>query len=142
MIINNVKWFVFIAQFFITCIVWDVCMHSYCIKYALLQYGFSLTHTFLNKDRIVGSVIIQEYMGQRKSVFWRIVCSGCAYTCFKLGMHSTYQWSKYKTENTILLGRLVQKNCKVKQIIYDMTKFISSFRVPFPLPRITAYNIY
>ena len=42
---------------------------------------------------------------------------------------------------SILFGRHVQKNCKVKQIIYDMINFISSFREPFPLSRKTAYNI-
>lgn len=34
------------------------------------EHGISLNHFFSDKDRIEGSVLVLENMGQRKSVFW------------------------------------------------------------------------
>ena len=39
------------------------------------EYGFSMTRILPYKDRIVGSVLIQENTGQRKPVFWHILRS-------------------------------------------------------------------
>ena len=39
------------------------------------EYGFSLTRIFLYKDRIYDYVLTREDMGQRKPVFWNILCS-------------------------------------------------------------------
>ena len=39
------------------------------------EYGFSLTRIFLYKDRIYNFVLIREDTGQRKPVFWNILCS-------------------------------------------------------------------
>ena len=39
------------------------------------EYGFSLTRIFLYKDRIYNYVLIREDTGQRKPVFWNILCS-------------------------------------------------------------------
>ena len=34
------------------------------------EHGISLNHIFSDKDRIEGSVLVLENMGQRKFVFW------------------------------------------------------------------------
>ena len=53
--------------------------------------------------------------------------------------------NKYFRNNSlsVIFGRHVQKNCKVKinYLRHDQFYFISSFREPFPLSRITADNI-
>ena len=37
------------------------------------EHGFSLTRIFPYKDRIKDSVLIREYTGQRKPIFWDIL---------------------------------------------------------------------
>ena len=39
------------------------------------EYGFSLTRTFLYKDKIEDSVLKQKNKGQEKPVFWHILRS-------------------------------------------------------------------
>lgn len=34
------------------------------------EHGISLNHIFPDKDKIEGSVLVFENMGQRKSIFW------------------------------------------------------------------------
>ena len=60
------------------------------------EYRFSLTCIFPYKDKIDDSVLIRNYTGQRKSIFWHILCSNViisgvslantqpAITCLKL----------------------------------------------------------
>ena len=36
------------------------------------EYRFSMTRRFSYKDKIVDSVLMWEYTGQRKPVFWHI----------------------------------------------------------------------
>ena len=57
------------------------------------DYGFSLAPFFSYKDkivdsedRIVDSVLIRENTGQRKPIFWHILCSVQCFPIF---------WSKY-----------------------------------------------
>ena len=37
------------------------------------EYGFSLIHIFPYKGKIIDLVLIREYTGQRKPVFWHIL---------------------------------------------------------------------
>ena len=39
----------------------------------MAEFGFSLTRIFPYKDRILDSVFLREYTGQRKPVFWYIL---------------------------------------------------------------------
>ena len=55
------------------------------------EYGFSLTRILPYKDRIVDSVLIREYTGQRKTVYWHI-------------LYSAY-WKKYWKNYVKILGK-------------------------------------
>ena len=46
---------------------------KHCVK--MPEYRFSLTFSFLYKDRIIDSILIWESTGQRKLVFWHILRS-------------------------------------------------------------------
>ena len=45
--------------------------------YITSEYGFSLIPVFPYKDRIKDDVLKKENRGQRKPVFWHILCRVC-----------------------------------------------------------------
>ena len=76
------------------------------------KHGISLNHIFPDKDRIEGSVLVCEIIGQRKAVFWSVGDNSTDAGCI-LNYNQVKLISKYRE----IYSKITEPDAKLRKKI-------------------------